>query len=303
MRATHKITKNINGWYKTTLKYINPIGKFYHEFQILMRILLVNTFLKPLFSLKALKGAFKCDTKQVACVKMCLNRFAPISHWQLWNFELFGWMVTLGLFSFICNALDSAESEAKQIDRIESSEEKQKAISNLRNTKRGKFVLNLHKEQIRAEEQNRKNPIVVGVYMFIILLRIFVEMWFIVVEYNLNLNQSQNGDFFETMELKEKYSCYTHYDDNSFDSRKSVDFYMPENNRSNLFWVDDTIEACLQQDKVTCWIKFSRAKSYGMQIMFLVLICNLILSITEFIFALVESCCSYSSSNNQIKYE
>ena len=81
--TSYKIKSNISGWWKVTNKYVNPIGKFYHEFQMIARVLLVNTFLGSLFKLKPVMKALTCDTKQPACKTMCINRFTPISHWQL----------------------------------------------------------------------------------------------------------------------------------------------------------------------------------------------------------------------------
>ena len=108
-----------------------------------------------------------------------------------------------------------------------------------------------NKERLRAEAIGKKNPAVVLFYILTITIRGILEAWFIWIEYNLNLNQSQNANFLETMQLKEKYYCYTHYDDNVHDNKVSVDYYLPPQNRSALFYTSDRIEACQQQDRVT----------------------------------------------------
>ena len=70
----------------------------------------------------------------------------------------------------------------------------------------------------------------------------------------MNLNQSQNANFLETMQLKEKYYCYTHFDDNPYDDKHSVDYFLPVANRSEIFYTDEVIETCQQQDRVTGFI-------------------------------------------------
>jgi hypothetical protein len=300
--TSHKISKNIGSWYKTTSKYINPIGRFYHEFQMICRILLVNTFLKGLFALKSVKSSLLCDTKQPACKTICINRFAPISHWQLWNFELLGWMVVVGTFSFVCIMLDDAEAKYEKINKIDDEEEKTAKFKQLKSTRKGRITYNYNQERLRAKAENRKNPAVEIFYITTILFRAILELWFLFVEYNLNLNQSQNANFLETMQLKEKYYCYTHFDDNPYDDKHSVDYFLPVANRSEIFYTDEVIETCQQQDRVTCWIKFSRVKSYGIQIMFLVLVCNFILSVLEFCWAVVDFVRDYFN-HRQVKYE
>jgi len=297
-KTSHKITKNIGEWWKTTGKYVNPVGKFYHEFQLIARILLSTTFLKKLFELKAVKKTLLCDTKQPACKTICINRFAPISHWQLWNFELLGWMFVLGLFSFVCNLLDSKETEYENIMKLEENERELK-LNKLKSSKSGRIAIQYNLERIRAKEENRKNPVVVGFYIFTILLRVLVESWFLWLEYNLNLNQSQNADFYETMQLKEKYYCYTNFDENPHDDKSAADYYLPEQNRSAIFYNTEVIETCQQQDRVTCWIKYSRIKSYGIQIMFIVLVCNLCMSVLELLWAVVDLIFDLNKKSNK----
>lgn len=111
-----------------------------------------------------------------------------------------------------------------------------------------------NQERLRAKAENRKNPAVEIFYITTILFRAILELWFLFVEYNLNLNQSQNANFLETMQLKEKYYCYTHFDDNPYDDKHSVDYFLPVANRSEIFYTDEVIETCQQQDRVTGFI-------------------------------------------------
>ena len=65
--------------------YVNPIGRFYLKFQFIFRILFVPALLNDLF-----KGAsLVCDTVQIGCKDMCLNRFAPITFEKLWSLEMY----------------------------------------------------------------------------------------------------------------------------------------------------------------------------------------------------------------------
>ena len=78
--------------------------------------------------------------------------------------------------------------------------------------------------------------------------------------------------------LSEKYLCYTH-------ELNDESYTLPIANRSDYFWRDSEVLACsTNEHSVPCWIPKSRMKSYGLLLMYTVLIVNFLLSCLELIY-------------------
>merc|ERR1712226_1431473 len=241
--------------------------------------------MKDLFGQKQYDKALNCDTGQPGCAIICKNRFAPLTHTQLWNLELLFWMFSTGIFAFICNMLDSVDKTYKAVkddpDKVATFKRQNMGMS---------YSLAVSNEKAAESKVYGKKPVVQFAYALMLICRLLSEGWFLYLEKELNRNQSQNANFYETMQLKEKWYCYSNYDGNVYDDKYAPDFYMPEANRSS-FWTDAPAPACQQQDRVTCWVQFSRIKSYGLQFMYLMLVVNFCLSALELCWLAAHVCC------------
>ena len=136
-------------------------------------------------------------------------------------------------------------------------------------------------------------------------MRIFMEFYFLNLEYELAVHQSGHKGW-NAFVLPEKYHCRTNmvkvidvsYEDNYQlpDANKSSVFYRwvqqilkSLDNFTIKFWflspqfyIDEKLEACSQQRfEVVCWIPNSRMKTKGLYFMYAVLIVSTCLSIIE----------------------
>merc|ERR1712218_192875 len=111
----------------------------------------------------------------------------------------------------------------------------------------------------KPKSQSPRSPIRVIFYISILIIRFIAEWWFVHLELELSKHQSQNADFWEQFWLKDRWHCPV----NNEESKKALNHLIPVQNRSSLFWVEEQNGACLQQKtSVTCWIPYSRVKSY-----------------------------------------
>lgn len=132
-----------------------------------------------------------------------------------------------------------------------------------------------------------------------LLFRFTFECTFLFIENQLGKHQSQNTEFWNSFWLKESWLCATNTP--KAPQQESLDKVLPISNRSEIFWTDDWNMACLQQQiTVTCWIPFSRMKSFGLIFMYWVLITTTCLTACELVYELVKLCrkCGSSSSNS-----
>lgn len=74
--------------------HFNTVGKLYLKYQLIFRVLFVNILLNDIFGGEKLI----CDTNQVGCNEMCVNRFAPITFKKLWELELWMVLIVTGVF-------------------------------------------------------------------------------------------------------------------------------------------------------------------------------------------------------------
>ena len=279
-----EILSHINEFLSSINRYFNPIGKFYIQVQILCRVLVCSVFLDDLFK----SSSLECDTKQVGCQQNCINRFAPLNHKKVWELELFTVMlaitVFLGFSLFNEYRYNRIKKEAK---RDNWSPEK------VRITMSRSY--NMRMKEKKGKEFVKSRITTAG-YIVMLLFRLSFECLFLWIENQLGKHQSQNTEFWSSFWLKENWLCAVNTPNNAAD--ESLDKMLPQSNRSEIFWTDDYNMACLQQQiTVTCWIPFSRMKSFGLIFMYWVLIVTTCLTALELLFELAKLCKPSNSSS------
>lgn len=280
--------------YKKVNSHFNPIGKCYLKFMLLCRVLVVGVFLDDLFD----EPELTCETDQVGCETTCVNRFAPISHLQVWQAELM--VVFLSIFVFLAfNIMNQKafNSYKKKLDLNPNTEKYLKA---------GFYdVDNPDAQQADLDNVNliniRSNITTTG-YIFMLCFRLAMEILFLVIEASLAKHHSQNSTFDQFFYLKEKWLCPTN--DNDPAKIRSTNELLPFSNRSAFFHRLDTNFACVQQQvTVTCWIPYSRMKSLGMQFMYTVLVLQCVMTLMELILEMINVCRRKAKINSmQLKY-
>jgi len=154
------------------------------------------------------------------------------------------------------------------------------------------------RKRTKKEKEFYKSNITSCGYLVMLIVRLAFEIFFLWLENQLGKHQSQNVEFWNSFWLKESWLCATNTPNGP--EQESLDKILPPSNRSEVFWTEDWNMACLQQKvSVTCWIPFSRMKSYGMIFMYWVLIVNTILTFLELCLELVRLCKSASKNNNR----
>jgi len=265
-----KIAEQITDFYKKINSYFNPFGQFYIKVVIFLRVLVTEVFLDDLFSYEEDKQyELECDTSNVGCQLSCINRFSPINHLQLWQFELFCSMIATTFFMGT-NLLNQHIYEKK--------------------TKKGI----LHKSSINFVEKRghiHSTYTAIG-YMFMLVIRLVLELYCVYIEMNLAQHHSQNapveGHWMQKFKLKEYWLCPT-YSSNIVDGADSINQMMPKANRSDIFYRTDTIQACEQQQAtVTCWISTSRMKTLGIIFMFSIMCIQSFITFMELLVELIK---------------
>ena len=270
--ASKEILQNTQKFFSDLSNFLNPIGKLYLQIQILCRVLVVIVFLDDLFKDEP---NLKCETKQVGCELVCVNRFAPISHNQLWKFELFLGMMSTTIF-LIFNLL--SKHQYRKIMKKEISETK-------KNSKLEKYNF-LHKKHEIYSVYTTTG------YIIMLVFRLCFEIICICLELSLAKHTSQNAKFSEIFDIKEQWICSVNGNYNRLAKAESTDLLLPPANRSELFYRYDVNEACQQQQvTVKCWIPLSRMKSVGLKFMFFVMIFQTILTFAELVFEVVKVIC------------
>jgi len=284
------IMGQINSAISTAKAYYNPIGHFYIQVQLLCRIIITEVFLDDLFKDQP---SLKCDSKQPACEQNCINRYSPINHNKLWQFELFLVLLCCTLFSALClfhdhnvkKHIKKKDGESKKNDDAPSItqykyyDKKGRPLYTINNPQEGLKATKLEASKVKGKTHSVYTQCA---YVFMLVCRFGVELWSLILESQLAKHQSQNAYFWDRFWLKESWYCATNVPDNS----ESVDRMIPVANRSDYFWTDDLNEPCVQQQViVTCWIPFSRMKSVGMMFMYFVLLFTWFLTILELIVA------------------
>lgn len=261
-----KVIDTLSGFFDKLSAYFNPIGQFYVQIIFLARVLVTEVFLDDLFELEEdSHNELECETDNAGCELSCINRFSPINHLQLWQFELFCGMMCTCFFMAV-NLLNQHIYDKKQ-------KAKKLHLSSINfNKKRGKI---------------HSHYTAVG-YIFMLIFRLASEVYCIFIEYNLAKHHSQNSDNQEVFRLKETWLCPT-YPRSQRHNSKAIDEILPIANRSLLFYRTDTVHACEQQQTtVTCWISYSRMKTLGIMFMFGVLCFQTCITALELLVELIK---------------
>lgn len=297
---------------KEIFSYFNAFGRFYIQVQILCRLLVVNVFLDDLFGGPDLT----CDTKQVGCQQNCINRFAPINHQKLWEFEFFLVMLCLVFFSLFAmfnkyaykkwladmkkQDSDSAPTivAAKSMG-IRFTNNKGVPIYDIANAQEedlGTSLVNSNKPA-KFDDTPFSKVVQIG-YVCMLILRVGIEWFSLNLELNLGRHQSQKGGLIDSLKLKEMWYCPT----NTEGSDESIAEFFPPQNRS-IFWTDELNEPCVQQKVyIACWIPFSRMKTWGMYFMYYVLIMCFVITVLELCLALYDLCTRFGNKS-QMAFE
>ena len=258
-------------------------------------------FLESLFDTEEDSAGLECDTKQVGCELNCINRFTPLNHTRIWEAELF--MVVFTNLSFTAFRVFNEYQYNKFRGDAEIGESEEKLIENEKMVKTGDFKKVLPRTidesvyHFKQKSGNQKNFIKSRItnigYLIMLFIRLFGEICFIYLENQLGKHQSQNIEFWNAFNLKENWICSSNNKDTA--AVESLDQLIPVGNRSEIFWTDDLNVACLQHRvTVTCWIPFSRMKSYGMWFMFLTLCFSCWLTVLEICWEFCYHCCRFN---------
>lgn len=260
--------------------YFNPVGRFYIQFQILCRVLVCTVFLDDLF-----EGAdLECETDQPGCTQNCINRFAPVNHKKIWEAEMFVIMFATSMFTLFTYI--NRHQYQKFKDRVDKQGGKLEATKSM-----ARFKESGNKKVVKSRYTNFG-------YIFMLITRLVFEIMFLYIENQISKHQSQKTGFWEAFYLKELWICATNTPTEA--SARSLDQLLPVANRSEIFWIDDINLACMQQQvTVTCWIPFSRMKSYGMFFMYIVLIVGTVMTALELVVELLRLCFGRKRSKNR----
>jgi len=274
--------------------YFNPVGKFYIQVQVLCRVLVCSVFLDDLFKTSSLE----CDSKQVGCQQNCINRFAPLNHKKIWELELF--MVMLSIVVFLAFSIYN-DHKVAGIEKKKNSAVYRDNPDNFQKYKEAKRARYSMEEHTKKGKTFTTSIYTKTGYMVMLLCRLVFELIFLFVENQLGQHQSQNVEFWNRFWLKEQWLCALNDDDKA--ASNSLMEMIPPVNRSEIFWTDDKNLACIQQKVVaTCWIPFSRMKSFGLLFMYWVLIVTTCLTAIELLYELVTICKPKKNKQEPIEY-
>ena len=195
--------------------YFNPIGQLYIKYVGIFKFLVIGTFLSDV------GDGLKCETSQIGCNLVCLNRYLPINHKKLWGFEFFivalvtSVFVVLNYFSkkaFERHTREGAEGEPPRYQAVEFESlglRQRKSVAYQSQAGRNKFVVQkagTKKEQIRSSYTT-------GGYILMLVLRLAAEVICLLLEFTLAKHQSQKHGLWERFQLNEHWDCVTNNED------------------------------------------------------------------------------------------
>lgn len=262
--------------------YFNPIGRLYTKFLVVCRVLPLIAFLDDLFE----DVSLECETGQIGCNTVCENRFAPVSIYQVWCFELF--LILLSVIVYSCfNLLNETYHQkmvnyyGKKLDHFSKLNHynRQQSIQALSQVTK---YQSLRFDIVREKGKERLTSVfTISGYFLMLVFRLCCEIYCIFLEATIAKHMSQNADFRYFFQLKENWKCMTNKRDGYGNVIDNTNI-LPIANRSVLFYRDDLNGACYQQDtSINCWIPLSRNKSLGLQFMYLMLLISVLLTFLE----------------------
>lgn len=272
------ILKNVEAAYAKLGRDINPVGQFNLKLQLLVRILFMQVFLAQLFK-ESDEAKLECDVKNIGCQDVCKNRFMPVSHWRFWHIELYAWMLSIFIMLVLRYVVDKAAATV-------NLDEDQKLRRSKSVIQAGEY---LKKKSEEFDGQFTPRSIRLG-YLITLIVRLVFEYYCLIIEKELNRNQSQKSGFWEGLSLEEKWMCYV-------DGDRDND--LPQANRS-MFWHGEENLACTNSDtSVPCWIWKSRMKSWGLKLMYIALMLNFAMTFLELVWHFIFGLRSKSKSNKE----
>jgi len=252
-----------SGLIKAVSDYVNPVGRMYLKFQFIFRLLFSGVMLSDI-----MKTELVCDTMQIGCKDMCLNRFAPLTFPKLWQLEMYFILCVTGIFILF------RWTNHRMHKHYHKHPEKYGGVA--------RDLLQVRTKTIKKRggtDVEYSRLISVG-YFFMLVLRLSGEIGFVYLEKELGTHQSGIAGGPAGMNaflLPEKYFCRTNVDEENYskirDSRMTL---------SSIFDEPSELDACSKQEyEVICYIPFSWMKQKGMIFMHFVLLGGLFLTILE----------------------
>lgn len=243
--------------------YLNPVGKVYMKYQFIFRILFSATMLKDIMG-----TSLVCDTQQIGCKDMCVNRFAPITFPKLWELEMYFILCVTGIFILF------RWTNHRMHKHYQKHPDKYGGVA--------RDLLQVRTKTIKrkGEKDVAYSRLISLGYFSMLVLRLFGELTFVYLEKELAVHQSglTGGPLnMNAFMLPEKYYCRTNVDQENYskirDSRISL---------SSIFDEPSALDACSKQEyEVICYIPQSWMKQKGMIFMHFVLLGGVILTVME----------------------
>lgn len=266
--------------------YLNTFGKFYIKYQFFMRILFMELLLSDVFT-----GDFNsliCDTNQVACEKMCINRFNTITFQKLWETEFYiSTLVTMVFVIFEMSQRRFLKRIKSKIDKGYSKELYNDGLTSSMTRGRSVTATRTRKDGEEVEVQIVFSSYISTGYILMLIARLFVELWFLKIEYNLGVHQTGKTGIY-AWSYDEKYNCSTNY---ILDTADEI------TNAKSMFYIGEPLEACNQNEYVVpCWIPNSILKTKGLYFMVIVLLGGILLTALELLTALIDACSKTSKT-------
>lgn len=177
------------------LHHFNLVGRIYLQFQFLFRFLIYNLLLTDIFN----SDDLICDTNQVGCQRTCINRFTPITWKKLWEFELWGIIFFVVLFTLLKQANDEIYSFVENKKGVTS--DLLRSSLNVK-TKTKNFI---DSDQNPTNVEYKYTKLLSIGYIFILIMRTLFHLTFLHFGYQLAMHQT-NKLRAEAFFLPESYS-------------------------------------------------------------------------------------------------
>lgn len=274
---------------KLIRNYSTNVGKVWFVVQFIFRLLIVSVVGTQVYGDEV--GQFKCDTNQPGCSNVCYNRFSPISHLRFWAFQLLFLslpkFLLYGYIQFIKNEkklLDEQRSKVQEEAGVEDDGLDSLGSNSGANGKTSfnKVLKKLEKKEKRYKIMNKhiKNrkivddkghieevlwtPLVRAFYILHLILQMGIEVMFLYLNVLLQRNQTGKSGW-AGFRVPERYDC------RSKDHTKG-------------YWGDESVNACGQNENVTCWV--SRPWEKGIFVMYMAFFAclSIIISFIELIY-------------------